>query len=353
MPAEENTPTALKEPTISVADSSEFKALNNTQKTAIFMMVLGEEEAADVIAHMPPREVQQLGAAMVSVNNVSQTTVDMVLDEFVVIMKQQTNLSMGTSDYVQRVLTKALGDGKASSVLNRIIPSRAGRGLDMLNWMDARSIAEMIRSEHPQIIAITVSLLEHELAADVLRHFPKELRPDVIMRIANLEIIQPEALEELEVIMKKQFADNSALKSTDVGGVTRAAKIMNFAKAEMESQIMNSLMDADEALTGRIKDNMFIFSNLQSLDARSLQTLIRNIETEKLMIALKGTDDAVKNAFVENMSARGGELFLDDMEASGPVRISDVEEAQKEILLIARRLSDAGEVMLGNGADFV
>ena len=353
MPAEENTPTALKEPTISVADSSEFKALNNTQKTAIFMMVLGEEEAADVIAHMPPREVQQLGAAMVSVNNVSQTTVDMVLDEFVVIMKQQTNLSMGTSDYVQRVLTKALGDGKASSVLNRIIPSRAGSGLDMLNWMDARSIAEMIRSEHPQIIAITVSLLEHELAADVLRHFPKELRPDVIMRIANLEIIQPEALEELEVIMKKQFADNSALKSTDVGGVTRAAKIMNFAKAEMESQIMNSLMDADEALTGRIKDNMFIFSNLQSLDARSLQTLIRNIETEKLMIALKGTDDAVKNAFVENMSARGGELFLDDMEASGPVRISDVEEAQKEILLIARRLADAGEVMLGNGADFV
>ena len=353
MPAEENTPTALKEPTISVADSSEFKALNNTQKTAIFMMVLGEEEAADVIAHMPPREVQQLGAAMVSVNNVSQTTVDMVLDEFVVIMKQQTNLSMGTSDYVQRVLTKALGDGKASSVLNRIIPSRAGSGLDMLNWMDARSIAEMIRSEHPQIIAITVSLLEHELAADVLRHFPKELRPDVILRIANLEIIQPEALEELEVIMKKQFADNSALKSTDVGGVTRAAKIMNFAKAEMESQIMNSLMDADEALTGRIKDNMFIFANLQSLDARSLQTLIRNIETEKLMIALKGTDDAVKNAFVENMSARGGELFLDDMEASGPVRISDVEEAQKEILLIARRLSDAGEVMLGNGADFV
>lgn len=353
MPAEENTPTALKEPTISVADSSEFKALNNTQKTAIFMMVLGEEEAADVIAHMPPREVQQLGAAMVSVNNVSQTTVDMVLDEFVVIMKQQTNLSMGTSDYVQRVLTKALGDGKASSVLNRIIPSRAGSGLDMLNWMDARSIAEMIRSEHPQIIAITVSLLEHELAADVLRHFPKELRPDVIMRIANLEIIQPEALEELEVIMKKQFADNSALKSTDVGGVTRAAKIMNFAKAEMESQIMNSLMDVDEALTGRIKDNMFIFSNLQSLDARSLQTLIRNIETEKLMIALKGTDDAVKNAFVENMSARGGELFLDDMEASGPVRISDVEEAQKEILLIARRLADAGEVMLGNGADFV
>ena len=342
-----------QEPGLDIKVEDEFKMLTKTQKTAIIMMVLGEEEAADVISHLPPREVQHLGSAMVSVSNVSQGAVDMVLDEFVLTMKQQTNLSMGTSDYVQRVLTKALGDGKASSVLNRIIPSRAGRGLDMLNWMDARSIAEMIRSEHPQIIAITVSLLEHELAADVLRHFPKELRPDVIMRIANLEIIQPEALEELEVIMKKQFADNSALKSTDVGGVTRAAKIMNFAKAEMESQIMNSLMDADEALTGRIKDNMFIFANLQSLDARSLQTLIRNIETEKLMIALKGTDDAVKNAFVENMSARGGELFLDDMEASGPVRISDVEEAQKEILLIARRLSDAGEVMLGNGADFV
>ena len=353
MPAGKKTPTAPKEPTMSVADSKEFDALNNIQKTAIFMMVLGEEEAADVIAHLPPREVQNLGAAMVSVNNVSQTTVDMVLDAFVLIMKNQTNLSMGTSDYVQRVLTKALGDGKASSVLNRIIPSRAGRGLDILNWMDARSIADMIRSEHPQIIAIVVSLLEHELAADVLRHFPKDLPSEIIMRIANLETINPEALEELEVIMQKQFDTDSSLQSTDIGGVSRAASILNFAKAEMESQIMSSLMDKDEALTGRIKDNMFIFANLQSLDARSLQTLIRNIETEKLMIALKGTDDAVKNAFVENMSARGGELFLDDMEASGPVRISDVEEAQKEILLIARRLADAGEVMLGNGADFV
>jgi len=317
------------------------------------MMVLGEEEAANVIGHLPPREVQHLGAAMVSVANVSQGAVDMVLDEFVGTMKQQTNLSMGTSDYVQRVFNKALGEDKASSVLNRIIPTRASNGLDILNWMDARSIAEMIRGEHPQIISIIVSFLEHEVAADVLHYLPEDLRADIIMRVAQLETIQPEALEELETIMQKQFTSNSAVKSSNVGGVNQAAKIMNFTKSDMETQIMGNLMERDEDLTGRIQDNMFVFDNLSGVDARSIQVLIRNIETDLLMVALKGADDLVKDTFLDNMSKRAGILFLDDMEAKGPMRISEVEEAQKDILRTARRLSDAGEMMLGGGADFV
>ena len=316
-------------------------------------MVLGEEEAANVVGHLPPREVQHLGAAMVSVANVSQGAVDMVLDEFVLTMKQQTNLSMGTSDYVQRVFNKALGEDKASSVLNRIIPTRASNGLDILNWMDARSIAEMIRGEHPQIISIIVSFLEHEIAADVLHYLPEDLRADIIMRVAQLETIQPEALEELETIMQKQFTSNSAVKSSNVGGVNQAAKIMNFTKSDMETQIMGNLMERDEDLTGRIQDNMFVFDNLSGVDARSIQVLIRNIETDLLMVALKGADDLVKDTFLENMSKRAGVLFLDDMEAKGPMRISEVEEAQKDILRTARRLSDAGEMMLGGGADFV
>ena len=316
-------------------------------------MVLGEEEAANVVSHLPPREVQHLGAAMVSVANVSQGAVDMVLDEFVLTMKQQTNLSMGTSDYVQRVFNKALGEDKASSVLNRIIPTRASNGLDILNWMDARSIAEMIRGEHPQIISIIVSFLEHEIAADVLHYLPEDLRADIIMRVAQLETIQPEALEELETIMQKQFTSNSAVKSSNVGGVNQAAKIMNFTKSDMETQIMGNLMERDEDLTGRIQDNMFVFDNLSGVDARSIQVLIRNIETDLLMVALKGADDLVKDTFLDNMSKRAGVLFLDDMEAKGPMRISEVEEAQKDILRTARRLSDAGEMMLGGGADFV
>ena len=341
------------EPEVDLKKEDEFQALTKTQKTAIIMMVLGEEEAANVIGHLPPREVQHLGAAMVSVANVSQGAVDMVLDEFVGTMKQQTNLSMGTSDYVQRVFNKALGEDKASSVLNRIIPTRASNGLDILNWMDARSIAEMIRGEHPQIISIIVSFLEHEVAADVLHYLPEDLRADIIMRVAQLETIQPEALEELETIMQKQFTSNSAVKSSNVGGVNQAAKIMNFTKSEMETQIMGNLMERDEDLTGRIQDNMFVFDNLSGVDARSIQVLIRNIETDLLMVALKGADDLVKDTFLDNMSKRAGILFLDDMEAKGPMRISEVEEAQKDILRTARRLSDAGEMMLGGGADFV
>ena len=341
------------EPDVDLKKEDEFQALTKTQKTAIIMMVLGEEEAANVIGHLPPREVQHLGAAMVSVANVSQGAVDMVLDEFVGTMKQQTNLSMGTSDYVQRVFNKALGEDKASSVLNRIIPTRASNGLDILNWMDARSIAEMIRGEHPQIISIIVSFLEHEVAADVLHYLPEDLRADIIMRVAQLETIQPEALEELETIMQKQFTSNSAVKSSNVGGVNAAAKIMNFTKSDMETQIMGNLMERDEDLTGRIQDNMFVFDNLSGVDARSIQVLIRNIETDLLMVALKGADDLVKDSFLDNMSKRAGILFLDDMEAKGPMRISEVEEAQKDILRTARRLSDAGEMMLGGGADFV
>ena len=341
------------EPDVDLKMEDEFQALTKTQKTAIIMMVLGEEEAANVIGHLPPREVQHLGAAMVSVANVSQGAVDMVLDEFVGTMKQQTNLSMGTSDYVQRVFNKALGEDKASSVLNRIIPTRASNGLDILNWMDARSIAEMIRGEHPQIISIIVSFLEHEIAADVLHYLPEDLRADIIMRVAQLETIQPEALEELETIMQKQFTSNSAVKSSNVGGVNQAAKIMNFTKSDMETQIMGNLMERDEDLTGRIQDNMFVFDNLSGVDARSIQVLIRNIESDLLMVALKGADDLVKDTFLDNMSKRAGILFLDDMEAKGPMRISEVEEAQKDILRTARRLSDAGEMMLGGGADFV
>ena len=340
------------EPDIDVSDEEEFRMLSNTQKTAIIMMVMGEDEASNVIKHLQPREVQALGAAMVSVSNVQQGAVDMVLNEFVSTMKQQTNLSMGTNDYVKRVMTRALGEDKAASVLNRIMPTKASRGLDILNWMDSRSIAEMIRGEHPQIIAIIISFLEYELGADVLHYLPEDLRPEIIMRVAQLETIQPEALEELETIMQKQFSSNSAVKSSSVGGIKAAAKIMNFTKSELETKIMDTLLERDEDLTGRIQDNMFTFDNLGMSDDRSLQTLLRSVEMEDLILSLKGADEFLKDKLFGCMSTRAAANIQDEMEALGPIRLTEVQNAQKRIIAVARKMSDEGTIVLaGRGGD--
>jgi flagellar motor switch protein FliG len=212
----------------------------------------------------------------------------------------------------------------------------------------------MIRGEHPQIIAIILAFLDYSLSADVLSYLDEDIRPEVMMRVANLETIQPEALDELEVIMKQQFSNNSAVKSSSVGGVVAAAKIMNFTKTEIEGAIMGSMESADEDLAQRIQDNMFVFENLVGIDNKSIQVLMRNVETDELMTALKGADEEVKDKFLENMSKRAAEMFLDDMEAKGPIRLSEAEEAQKQILRKARKLSDAGEIVLaGRGDDFV
>ncbi|NRP28679.1 Flagellar motor switch protein FliG [Marinobacterium sp. xm-d-420] len=332
----------------------ELRLLSPTQKTALLMMLLGEDEAANILTHLEPREVQHLGAAMVSVSEISQEAVSAVLDEFIATIKHQTSLGFGTSDYVENVLVKALGEDKASSVMGRIMPRKSSSGLEILRWMDARSISEMIRNEHPQIIAIILAFLDYSLAADVLNYLAPDIRAEVIMRVANLETIQPEALDELEIIMKQQFANNSAVKSSSVGGVKAAAKIMNYTKADLETAVMGTLEDVDGDLAQRIQDNMFVFDNLADVDNKSIQVLMRNIEPDQLMTALKGADEEVKDKFLENMSKRAAEMFLDDMEAKGPIRITEAEEAQKQILRKARKLSDAGELMLsGRGDDFV
>jgi len=332
----------------------ELRLLSPTQKTALLMMLLGEEEAANILTHLEPREVQHLGAAMVTISEISQEAVSAVLDEFISTIKHQTSLGFGTSDYVENVLVKALGDDKASSVMNRIMPRKNTGGLDILRWMDARSISEMIRNEHPQIIAIILAFLDYALAADVLNYLSEDIRAEVVMRIASLETIQPEALDELEVIMKQQFANNSSVKSSSVGGVVAAAKIMNYTKTELESTIMSSLESSNGELAQSIQDNMFVFENLVGIDNKSIQVLMRNVEPEMLMLALKGADEEVKDKFLENMSKRAAEMFLDDMEAKGPIRLTEAEEAQKKILRLARKLSDAGELVLsGRGDDFV
>ncbi len=332
----------------------ELETITNVDRAAVIMLLLGEQQAADIIRFLDPKEVQGLGAAMVGVADLSQEAVNIVLDDFVATIKKQTNLGLGTSDYVESVLNRALGEDKASSVLGRIMPGSSSKGLEILRWMDARAIAEMIRGEHPQVIAIILSVVEYDVAADVLNFLPEESRPEVIQRVASLETVQPSAMEELEGIMKQQFSNSSSAKSSSFGGIMAAAKIMNFTKVDLETSILSGLSDIDEELALKVQDNMFTFENLSAVDNRAVQVLMRNVEPDMLMTALKGAHEEVKDKFLSNMSQRAKIMFLDDMEAKGPIRITDVEDAQKAIMRIARKLSDSGDLVLaGRGDDFV
>ena len=332
----------------------ELAEITNVQRAAVLMLLLGEDLASNIISYLDPKEVQELGAAMVSVADMSQEAVNAVLDQFVDLLKRQTSLSLGTTEYVETVLKRALGPDKASSVLSRIMPNRASRGLEILQWMDARAIAEMIKTEHPQVTAIILSVLEAEVAADVLAYVPNDTRPEVIQRVASLDTIQPSAMEELESIMKKQFSNNASSSSSSFGGVKAAAKIMNFTKVELEGPILQGVGQIDEELALRIQDNMFSFENLAAVDNRGIQALMRAVEPDMLMTALKGAADVVKDKFLDNMSSRARGMFVDDMEAKGPLRMTEVEDAQKKVMRAARKLSEKGELILSaGGADFV
>jgi flagellar motor switch protein FliG len=341
---------------ISMSDElkRELAEITNVQRAAVLMLLLGEDLASNIISYLDPKEVQELGAAMVSVADMSQEAVNAVLDQFVDLLKRQTSLSLGTTEYVETVLKRALGPDKASSVLSRIMPNRASRGLEILQWMDARAIAEMIKTEHPQVTAIILSVLEAEVAADVLAYLPNDTRPEVIQRVASLDTIQPSAMEELESIMKKQFSNNASSSSSSFGGVKAAAKIMNFTKVELEGPILQGVGQIDEELALRIQDNMFSFENLAAVDNRGIQALMRAVEPDMLMTALKGAADVVKDKFLDNMSSRARGMFVDDMEAKGPLRMTEVEDAQKKVMRAARKLSEKGELILSaGGADFV
>lgn len=332
----------------------ELDELTNIQRAAVLMLLLGEQEAANIISHLNPKEVQPLGAAMVSVADLSQGAISSVLDEFIATIKQQSNLGLDVSDYVENVLKRALGDDKAASVLGRIMPGQSSKGLDILRWMDARSIADMIRGEHPQVVAIILSVLDSDVSADVLNFLPADLRPEIVSRVANLDTVQPSAMQELEQIMKKQFSSNSSSASSSFGGVKAAAKILNFTKTTPLASIMKGVTALDGELAQQIQDNMFTFDNLVTCDNRSIQVLMRTIEPDLLMVGLKGADEPVKNKFFDNMSSRARSMFVDDMEAKGPMRLADVEEAQKQIMRIARKLADTGDIVLaGGGDDFV
>ncbi|MCF6257927.1 MAG: flagellar motor switch protein FliG [Gammaproteobacteria bacterium] len=335
-----------------MAENSEVKGID---RAAIFLMSLGEVAASEVLKHMDPKEVQSVGAAMAQLNNVSRGQVTSVLKDFCATVQEETGLGLGTDDYVRSVLKKALGDDKAEGLIDRILQGGNTKGLETLKWMDSRAVAEIIRLEHPQIIAIVLSYLDPDQSAEVLAVFPDRVRVDVLMRISTLDGIQPAALNELNDIMEKQFTGKNNVKSSSVGGLKSAANILNFIDSSMEGEIMDSVKEIDADLGQSIQDLMFVFDNLNAVDDRDIQTILREISSESLVLALKGADDELKEKILRNMSKRAAEMLRDDLEAKGPVRLSEVEGAQKEILSVARRLADAGDISLGGsgGEEYV
>jgi flagellar motor switch protein FliG len=289
---------------------------------------------------------------MYSVKDIDQETVNHVLNEFLSIVRQQTGLGFGSGNYIKNVFTKALGDDKAESILTRITPSSSEKPIELLEWMDARSIAELISAEHSQIISLVLSYLEYDLAAEVLSLLPVELQPEIITRIATLETVQPDALLNLQEILQKKFKENSSVKATKIGGIEAAAKIINFSNNSIEKKILETIKKNDADLLLAIQDRMFIFDNLILSDERALQTLLREVEEEVLALALKGADEVLRDKLLSCMSKRAASNIKDEIEVMGPVRLSEVQEAQKTIVSVARKLSDEGKIVLaGSGGE--
>ena len=321
--------------------------INGIERAAILLLSLGETDAASVLKHMGPKEVQKVGAAMATLGNVSRDQVAAILQDFASMVENQTALGVGAEDYIRKVLVSALGEDKAGGVIDRILLGHNTKGLEALKWMDPRAVAEVIRLEHPQIIAIVLSYLESDQSAAVLGYLPERTRPDLLMRIASLDGIQPSALHELDEILEKQFSGATNVKSSSVGGVKAAANILNFVDSSQEGAIMDTIREIDADVGQKIQDLMFVFENLGEVDDRGIQALLREVSSDSLLLALKGADEIIKEKIFKNMSKRAAEMLRDDLEAKGPVRLSEVETAQKEILAIARRMSEAGDIVLG------
>ncbi len=320
--------------------------LTGVQRAAVVLLSLGEAQAAEVLKHMGAKEVQKLGMAMASVGGVSRTTVGAVFDEFVETLAQPSALGAGADEYIRAVLTQALGEERAGSLIDRILAGRNTSGLDTLKWMEPRAISELVRNEHPQIIAIVMAHLDEDQAAEVLKCLTPRVRAEVLLRLATLDGIPPNALNELNDVMARQFAGSQNIKSSSIGGVRVAANILNFMDSGQDETILENIGQIDEALSVQIRELMFVFDNLVDLDDRTIQTVLREISPDKLALALRGADQKVRAKITTNMSQRAAEILIEDMEARGPVRLAEVEAAQKEILAEVRKMADSGTIQL-------
>jgi flagellar motor switch protein FliG len=317
-------------------------------KSAILLMSLGEDEAAEVFKYLAPREVQKIGATMATLKHVTRDQIDAVLEEFRLEAEQFSALSLDSGEYIRAVLTKALGNDKASGLIERILQGGDTSGIEGLKWMDSGAVAELIKNEHPQIVATILVHLDRDQASEVLEYFTERLRNDVVLRIATLDGIQPTALRELNDVLTKLLSGSENLKRSPMGGVRAAAEILNFMSGSNEESVVANVRGYDEELAQAIVDQMFVFDNLIDVEDRGIQVLLKEVESESLIVALKGARPELREKILKNMSSRAADLLREDLESRGPVRVSEVEAEQKNILQIVRRLADEGEITLGS-----
>ena len=320
-------------------------------KSAIFLMTIGESEAAEVLKHLEPKEVQKISAAMVALKGLSRDQISGVFNEFHELASKKTSIGMDASNYIKNMLNQALGDDKAAGLIERILHGGDTSGIESLKWMDPASIAELVGGEHPQIVATILVHLEPDLCAGVLAVFNERLRNDVILRIATLDGVQPLALRELNDVLTKLLTGNAATKKRIKGGSRAAAEILNFMGGSVEGSVLDALRGYDPDLAQKVIDEMFVFDNLIDVDDRGIQLVLREVQSESLIVALKGASPELREKIFKNMSQRAAEMMREDLEAKGPVRLSEVEAEQKEILKIVRRMADEGQIALGGKAD--
>jgi len=325
--------------------------LNGSSRAAILLMTLGEESAAQVLKYIDQQEVEAIGLAMAEIGSVSQEQVDEVVETFAEEVQGHTALGIGSEDYLRTILTSALGAESAEGLLDRILAGRNTNGLEALKWMEPVLVADMLKEEHPQVVAVVASHLSAERAAQVLALLPEQLRADAVMRIASLDGIQRAAISELDEMMERRIALAQGDKPKSLGGKRAAAEIVLKLGTSIEEDVLERIRTVDDDLGVEIKELMFVFDSLAVLDDRGMQALLREIPGDKLGVALKGAEPATSDLFLRNMSKRAADILQEDMEARGPVRLAEVEEAQKEILTIALTLADEGKIQLGGGGD--
>ncbi len=321
------------------------------EDAAILLMSLGEEEASEVFKHLSPKEVQRLGETIARMKMVSRDRLDNVLEKFSTSAGEQSNLVPDTDEYVKAVLRKALGEDKANLLIDRILQGSDISGIESLKWMDGGSVAELLRNEHPQIVAAILVHLDHDQASTVLKLFSERQRNEVLVRIATLDGIQPSALKDLNEVMGRVLAGGDRLRKSSLGGVKPAAEIINLMGASIETAVLDYIREADNELAQKIMDNMFTFDDLEKIDDKGIQSLLKEVQSESLVIALKGATPEMREKVFRNMSSRAAETLREDLESRGPVRVSEVESEQKEMLKIVRRLADEGQIMLGGGGE--
>lgn len=321
------------------------------EDAAILLMSLGEEEASEVFKHLTPKEVQRLGETIAKLKSIPRERFDAVLEKFGSNASENQVLVPDTDEYVRSVLRRALGDDKANLLIDRILHGSDISGIESLKWMDAQSVAELLRNEHPQIVAAILVHLEFDHAADILRQFTERQRNEVMVRVATLDGIQPTALRDLNEVMSRVLAGGDRMKKTTMGGVKTAAEILNMLGSSIETSVLDYVREADNDLAQKIMDNMFVFDDLEKLDDKGIQALMKEVQSESLVIALKGATPELKEKILRNMSSRAAETLREDMESRGPVRLSEVEAEQKEMLKIVRRLAEEGQIVMSGGGD--